>query len=259
MSDIWIKQLDRGPLSRLTFEEFLKYRPTWSPDGRSVTYIVDPGNNNASLYRKRADGSGAAERLLGVRQVAGGGALVARRPVAGGAHHTADPRHPGLPARRGYQRSRPSWPSPKFDERAATLSPDGRWIAYQSDETGKVRDLRAALPRRPTKGAGRSRPAGGDEPLWSRGWAGDLLSGRVGRDDGGAVTTTPAFAAEAPRALFPAKAYARAASYRAYDVTPDDRRFVMLRPVADSVAAAPNQLVVVDNWFDELKAKLRSK
>ena len=136
MSDIWIKQLDRGPLSRLTFEEFLKYRPTWSPDGRSVAYIADPGNNNASLYRKRADGSGDAERLLASDKSLAealwshdGQWLVARTTV---------PTRDIFAFRPGVDTSlMPVVASPKFDERAPSLSPDGLWIAYQSDETGK--------------------------------------------------------------------------------------------------------------------------
>jgi hypothetical protein len=71
------------------------------------------------------------------------------------------------------------------------------------------------------------------------------------------VTTTPAFTAEVPHALFPAADYAHSPSYRAYDVMPDGSRFVMLRRIAASVAAAPNQVVVVDNWFTELRAKVK--
>jgi hypothetical protein len=73
------------------------------------------------------------------------------------------------------------------------------------------------------------------------------------------VTTGPAFSAGVPALLFQAKPYARSLSYRAYDVSADDRRFVMLRPVADSVAPPSSQLVVVDNWFVELKPKLGDK
>ncbi len=71
------------------------------------------------------------------------------------------------------------------------------------------------------------------------------------------VTTTPTFAPGTPHALFPAGKYATGPSYRAYDVSPDDRRFLMLSPVSDSVAAAPNRLVVVDHWFEELGRKMR--
>ena len=144
----------------------------------------------------------------------------------------------------------------KFDERAPTLSPDGKWIAYQSDETGKseiyVRPFPAA-----DGGRWQVSTAGGDEPLWSHSGREIFFRAESGEMMAVAVTTTPAFKAEAPRALFPAKSYARAPSYRAYDISPDDRRFVMLRPVADSAATPTGQVVFVDNWFQELKAKVQ--
>jgi serine/threonine-protein kinase len=256
-SDIWIKQLDHGPLSRLTFEEFLKYRPVWSPDGRAVTYIADPGNNNAALYRKRADGSGDAERLLGSDKSLAealwsrdGQWLIVRTT---------------LPSR-DIQAFRPGVDTtltrivatPRFEERAPTLAPDGRWIAYQSDETGKSEIYVRPFPKA-DEGRWQVSTAGGEEPLWSRGGGEIFFRAASGEMMTVPVTTRPTFSAGAPAPLFQAQAYAHSLSYRAYDVSPDDRRFVMLRPAADSVRSPGRQLVVVDNWVEELRAKLRSK
>jgi hypothetical protein len=71
------------------------------------------------------------------------------------------------------------------------------------------------------------------------------------------VTVAPAFSSGAPRVLFAAGEYARSPGNRAYDVTPDDQRFVMLRSLDDSASKLPVQLVLVDNWMEELKAKLK--
>jgi serine/threonine-protein kinase len=90
-ADIWIKQLEHGPFSRLTFEEFLKYRPSWSPDGRSLVYISDPGNNNASILQRRADGSGAGGTAAGFRQGDRRGALGARWQDPGVPDYVANP------------------------------------------------------------------------------------------------------------------------------------------------------------------------
>ncbi len=254
-SDIWIKQLPRGPLSRLTFEDFLKYRPVWSPDGQQVTYIADPGNNNASLYRKRADGSGAVERLIGSDKSLAealwshdGQWLVVR---------TTLPTRDILAFQPAVDTTlTPIVAADKFDERAPTLSPDGKWIAYQSDETGK-----SEIYVRPFPGADGGRwqisTAGGDEPLWSRGGKEIFFRSESGQMMAVNVTTTPSFAAEAPRALFVDTTYVKSPSYRAYDLSPDDQRFVMLRALADSVTQAPTQVVLVDNWFEELKAKVK--
>jgi serine/threonine-protein kinase len=256
-SDIWIKQLDRGPLSRLTFEEFLKYRPVWSPDGRMVTYIADPGNNNAALYRKRADGSGEAERLVGSDKSLAealwsrdGEWLVVRTTLPS---RDIQGFRPG-----GDTTLTPIVASPRFDERAPSLSPDGRWIAYQSDETGKSEIYVRPFPRA-DDGRWQVSTAGGEEPLWSHGGSEIFFRATSGEMMTVPVTTSPAFSAGVPTPLFQAKPYARSLSYRAYDVSADDRRFVMLRPVADSVAPPSSQLVVVDNWFVELKPKLGDK
>ena len=135
-----------------------------------------------------------------------------------------------------------------------TLSPDGRWLAYQSDETGNSQIYVRPFPA-VDEGRWQISSAGGDEPLWSRDGRELFFRGRSGEMMTVRVTTAPTFSAEAPRALFPAGEYARSASYRGYDVSPDGRRFLMLRPIVDSVEAAPNRVVVVDNWFEELRSR----
>jgi serine/threonine-protein kinase len=256
-SDIWIKQLDRGALTRLTFEEFLKYRPVWTPDGQSVTYLSDPGNNNASVMVRRADGSGSAERLLGserslaeARRIGDGTSLLVRTTV---------PSRDILMFRPGVDSApRPIVASPRFDERAATLSPDGKWIAYQSDESGRDEIYVRPFPAT-ENGRWQVTTGGGEEPLWGR--SGREIFFRVpsGEMMAASVTMSPSFRSGVPHVLFMAKSYVKAPSYRAYDVTGDDQRFVMLRPVGDSTLAQPNQLVVVDNWFAELLPKLRQQ
>ncbi len=255
-ADIWIKQLDHGPLSRLSFEEFLKYRPTWSPDGRSLIYISDPGNNNASILQRRADGSGSSERLLGSDKAIAealwtpdGKALVFR---------TTLPTRDILLFRPGVDSiARPLIASQKFDERAATVSPDGRYIAYQSDESGRDEIYVRPFPKA-DNGRWQVSRDGGDEPLWGRTGREIFFRSASGDIMAVPVTTTPSLELGTPRPLFPTKGYVRTLSHRAYDVTPDDRRFVMLRALSDSTST-PSQLVLVDNWLDELRAKLKTR
>ncbi len=146
--------------------------------------------------------------------------------------------------------------SPKFEERAATLSPDGRFIAYQSDESGRDEIYVRPFPRT-EDGRWQLSAAGGEEPLWSRGGREIFYRSRSGEMMAVPVASTPAFSSGAPRALFAMTGYARAPGNRAYDVTPDDQRFVLLRLVVDSTARASVQLVFVDNWFGELKARMK--
>jgi len=254
-ADIWIKQLDRGPVPRLTFEEFLKYRPVWTPDGGSVTYIVDPGNNNAAIYRKRADGSGTPERLLGSDRALAealwsrdGQWLVVRTSVPSRDILGFRPGTDSVPV--------PLIASPKFEERAATLSPDGRFIAYQSDESGRDEIYVRPFPKT-DDGRWQVSTVGGEEPLWSHGGREIFFRSQSGEMMTVPVATTPSFSPGSPRALFATTGFAKTPGNRAYDVTPDDQRFVMLRQVADSTPRTPAQLVFVDNWFGELEAKLK--
>ncbi|MDZ4864149.1 MAG: hypothetical protein SGJ01_11965, partial [Gemmatimonadota bacterium] len=253
-ADIWIKQLDHGPLSRLTFEEFLKYRPTWTPDGQAVTYIVDPGNNNAAIYRKRADGSGAPERLFGSdRSVA---EALWSRDARWLVLRTTVPTRDILGLRPGTDSTPvPIVASPKFEERAATLSPDGRFIAYQSDESGRDEIYVRPFPKA-DDGRWQLSTSGGGEPLWSHGGREIFFRARSGEMMTVPVTLAPAFSPGTPRSLFPATGYAKSPGNRAYDVTPDDQRFVMLRSLDDSSSRLAVQLVFVENWWEELRAKL---
>jgi tRNA A-37 threonylcarbamoyl transferase component Bud32 len=257
-SDIWIKQLDHGPLSRLTVGPFLKYRPTWSPDAKTVAYLVDPGNNNASIYERPADFSGTAKQLLGSDKALAealwspdGHWMVARMSLP-----TRDlfAFQPG-----GDTSLTPIATAPQFEERAATLSPDGRWIAYESDETGRDEIYVRPFPPAQSGGPRQISSAGGAEPLWGRSGREIFYRAKSGEMMAVPVTTTPTFAPGTPHVLFPAGKYTNQASYRAYDVSPDDRRFLMLSTVSDSVAAGPERLVVVDNWFTELKGKLANR
>ena len=255
-ADIWIKQLDHGPFSRLSFEEFLKYRPSWSPDGKSLIYISDPGNNNASIMQRRADGSGTPERLLGSDKAIAealwapdGKTLVLRTTLP-----TRDILifHPGVDST-----ATPVVASQKFDERAATLAPDGRYIAYQSDESGRDEIYIRPFPRT-DDGRWQVSRDGGEEPLWGRTGHEIFFRSASGNMMAVPVTTGASLEVGTPRPLFSTKAYVRTLSHRAYDVTPDDRRFIMLRALSDSTAT-PSQLVLVDNWMDELRAKLKAK
>jgi serine/threonine-protein kinase len=138
--------------------------------------------------------------------------------------------------------------STQFNEFAAALSPDGRWLAYQSNESGRaevyVRDLSGS------GGRWQVSTSGGEEPHWSH-------DGRVlyyrNNDQfmSVAVTTHPSFEAAAPQNLFGGLFDARTVSGVSYDVAPQGNRFLMLR-LADE-GAPPAQVEVVINWASELR------
>jgi Tol biopolymer transport system component len=141
----------------------------------------------------------------------------------------------------------------RFDEAAPVLSPDGRWIAYAAADDGRY-----SIFVRPFPGADaqwRVSRDGGTGPVWAKGGS-ELLYVNAA-DSMVAVTVTDSagtavFGPETP--LFDARDYRTDFFHRPYDVTQDGQRFVMIRVDEDGVV--PNDIIVVDNWFEELRQRV---
>ena len=135
------------------------------------------------------------------------------------------------------------------------MSGDGRWIAYESNETG--RDEVFVRPF-PNTGDGKWQVSidGGNAPLWAH--SGQELFYLNGNAElvAAEVVTTPAFSVGERRVLFSAVQYYRGANARHYDVTPDDQRFVFVGPADIAGGESARALILVENFFEELKAKV---
>ncbi|HEX9607289.1 MAG TPA: hypothetical protein VF962_08670, partial [Gemmatimonadaceae bacterium] len=246
--DIWIKQLDRGPSIRLTLEGSFNMWPTWTPDGRSVTFTSN-ASGSSDLWTQRADGS--AQAVLQIREKRGAFAAL-WSPDGKWLIFATDPNEPGsgdiLGIRPGIDTAPVPLVATKFVEFLPALSPDGRWLAYNSNETGQFEIYVVPFPNTSAaKWAVSTR--GGTEPEWSH--SGSELFYRDGAKNLVAVgvKTNPTFSLGRSAVLF-----STAAPYPRFTVAPDDRRFLTIRP---QVTGPPDKLIVVENWFEELKAKLR--
>jgi DNA-binding SARP family transcriptional activator len=251
---IWIKQLDRGPSIRLTLDGKENHSPAWTPDGRGVTFSSTPATGVTSLWTKAADGGAQAVMQLhenwnvyNARWSPDGNWLFFQTDVAS----------PGsgdiLATRPGIDTASVQVVATRFTEMSPALSPDGRWLAYTSNETGE--DAIYVVPF-PNTGAGKwaVSSGAGTEPVWSH--RGSELFYRDGSGNLVVVEvhTHPRFSLGRSAALFPAAGYA---SYRftpQYAVAPDDRRFLMIRQLE---TGTPDKVIVVENWFEELRAKSR--
>jgi serine/threonine-protein kinase len=249
--NIWIKRLHRGPSIKLTLEGNDNSDPAWTPDGRSVTFSSGPATGAADLWTKRADGGAPAvmqlhekRNLYNAGWSPDGKWLIFRTDVAS----------PGsgdiLAIRPGIDTAPVPVVATTFTELSPALSPNGRWLAYSSNETGA--DEIYVVPF-PNTGAGKwaISAGGGTEPLWShrggelfyRAASGDLVAV--------AINTNPRFSLGRSVALFPAAGFTSLRFGPQYAVAPDDRRFLMIR------AGTPDKLIVVENWFEELGTKSR--
>ena len=238
-SNIWIHDIERDILSRLTME-WSNFLPTWTPDGAKVTFLSDR-EGEASIYSRPADGSGEPEALA-----------PADRPQyptswsPDGRFLLFDALVPGQNTNiwvldREDGSVRPFLETP-FTEGTGRFSPDGRWVAYSSDETGEME-----IYVRPFPGPGRKWPissGGGDDPGWSSNGSELFYADEDGRLIAMQVETGEEFRPGRPRVLLDRD------DLRGGDVMPDGERFVViLEPEDDS---PPAEFRVILGWARDL-------
>ena len=251
--DVWVKQLDRGPSIRLTFDGSRNDYPTWTPDGASVTFPSNRAGPSFDLWTKRADGSTPAVLELDEEWAL---AEALWSPDGTWFVHRTSSNEPGAGDILAGRPQRQTAPVPLvatgFTELAPAISPNGRWMAYSSNETGRSEIFVVPFPN-----AGEAKwpvsVGGGTEPSWSR--DSDELFYRNGLGDMVAVGVTlePTFSAGPTSVLFSATPYLDNAVHRQYDVSPDAQRFVMIRPAGGGIEG---QLILVQNFFDEVRARV---
>jgi serine/threonine-protein kinase len=252
-TDVWVKQLPSGPFSRITFGEDARFRPTWSADGRSLVYLSDEGGLGSGVpTMSRADGTGSPQGMLKsslsfaqAQQSRDGRWLLLRRSLneVGNGDIVA--------VKTGDTTVVPLLSTPAT-ETAPALSPDGRWLAYSSNESGTPEVYVRPFPD-VSGGRWQISLNGGTAPRWAN--SGRELFYINGRLE---MVSTPIRAAGStlevgqPKTLFAANSYLLIPSFPTYDVSPDDKRFVMLRSAA---ATEDTEIILTQHWFEELKAR----
>ncbi len=250
--DVWIWDLVRKTLSRLTRNEANDRYPVWSPDGDRIVYWS--ARDGGGVWSRAADGSGGSERVTGT--------LDDLSPF------TWSPDGQLVFDRLG-QSGRRAWDigmldmdgsasidmllEDDFSEERPSLSQDGRWIAYDSNESGRKEVYVRPFPNIDDDKWLVSND-GGSEPRWSQQgnelfFLGPEVLMAV------AVETDPTFSAGTPEALFGTNDYLRLGGARRYDVAPDGDRFVFLKQAEDDEGSTP-QINVVLNWLGELEARV---
>jgi eukaryotic-like serine/threonine-protein kinase len=256
-SDIWVWSLERGTLTRLTFDPLFDRFPLWSPDGRRIVFSSQRDGSRGNLFSQMADGTGQPDRVAEADKNSqvfptsfspDGTRLL----VYGDPNNTQKDDIGIVSLDAGADRAVKPFLTTMFDERNAEVSPDGRWVAYESDESGQPEVYVRPFP---SVDAGRWQVStgGGTQPLWAR-------NGReLFYRSGDAVMSVPVetragFVARNPVVLFKGQ-FAPSLSGRNYDVSPDGRRFLMLKVGSGAGAqnTPPARFVIVENWFEELK------
>ncbi len=247
--NVWIYEFARGTLSRLTFE--LESRdPVWTPDGKRVVY-GSTRDGRHGLFWKPVDGSGPEERLTSSeylqfpQSISPDGRLLAFGQTAPA---TGDDLW--VTPLTGDRKPR-ALLTTKFNEDFGMFSPDGRWLAYNSNESGReevyVQEYKEADGKLGAKW--QVSTDGGTHPVWASGGR-ELFYRNEDKTFVVPVETRPTFQPANPRLLFEGR-YLVTGHH--YDVTPAGDRFIFIREIEQQ--AAPTQIHVVLNWFEELKRK----
>jgi eukaryotic-like serine/threonine-protein kinase len=251
--DIWVKQLDRGPSARLTLDGGRNDYPVWTPDGRSVTFTSDRASPSFDLWSRRADGTGEPVLELDEESAV---AEALWSPDGEWLIYRTSINVQGRGDILGHRRGQDSAPVPllasAFTETQPAISPNGRWMAYASNETGQTQIFVVPFPNT-SDAKWPVSVVGGSEPAWSRDGR-ELFYRSVQRGMMAvSVETERGFSIGATSVLFSDVDYLRSIARRQYDVTADGERFILIRPVG---AERESQLILVQNFSEELKRRV---
>jgi hypothetical protein len=260
--DVWVLDVSRPARTPLTSGDRVHNQvslspvPAWTRDGKRVTFASRQALNDSSIEWINADGSGQRERLvrgefpiLQPGSWSAGGVLAFYQMPPSSA--TSQDRDLEIFDPKGQPKVR-SFLETRFRERAPVFSPDGSWIAFASDVSG-----RDEVYLRPYPGPGAQIPAstnGGVEPVWSRD-GGELFYRSGDRMMSVSVKMSPGISLGEARVLFAgtfASDVSTTAAVPNYDVGPDGR-FLMIASQAPSETTTA--LSVVLNWFEELQQR----
>jgi serine/threonine protein kinase/Tol biopolymer transport system component len=258
-ADIWVFEWARDSLTRVTSDPSADTKPVWTPDGRRLVFASARSDSSTpNLYWQRADGTGAAQRLTESKNP--------QQPASwhpSGTFLAFEEQHPTtkgdlmILTMEGDEASgwKPGTPTvflnSPFEEREPMFSPDGRWLAYWSTESG-----RDEVYVRPFPGPGGQWPistGGGSAPTWSRTKRELLytLNGQI--MVAGFTVEGDAFRAEKPRLWSEGRHVSRGLFNRMFDLHVDGERVALAPSEQVQDAQKSDHLTFIFNFFDELR------
>src|ERR1017187_9174809 len=263
--DVWTFDLANETLTRVTSGPAYEYSPVWTSDNKYLFFASGPSATGPGVpfdvYRKAADGTGTTETLTERLE---GGYPMSLAPdgkslvYLGFSPQSAselfvlplDPKGP----------PRGLFPDAKFNEVNASISPDGRWLAYDSNESGQMEVYVRPFPA-VDSGRWQISSEGGTRPLWSRSGRELFFLNAAHRMSVVAVQPGSTFTYAKPQLLFDATNYTYAENpFRYFDISADGKRFLMIKNAdASKDAATRPSIVVVSNCFDELKPRTHAR
>lgn len=245
---IWIYELARDAFTRLSFGSDEDQAPLWTPDGKRLTFR---GGTPSNILWQPADGSGPEERLTSSPNTQRASSWSPDGKVLVYSERDRAQNYDlWLLALESERKQRPFMETP-FNEPVGVVSPDGRSLAYVSNETGIFEIYVRSFPN--PGGKWQISIDGGRQPVWARNGK-EIFYRNGDKMMAVSIETEPAFRAGRPVALFEGKFHLPEVAFAQYDVTPDGERFIMIR----DLESWPTQIQIVQNWFEELKQRVPS-
>ena len=256
--DLWLWDLGRTTLTRLTSTPGVDVVQVWTPDSRRLIFTSERAGVR-NLFWQAADGAGAVERLTESpdTQYPTGVSADGRRLIFTDESPTTanDVMAIELDATR---RVTPLVQSP-FTERNGIISPDGRWLAYEANDSGPFEVYVRPFPE-VNSGRWLVSTAGGTRPIWVRSGQELIYVSPTGALMGVGVARGPSWAATTPT-LVVKEGYFTNLNWwgRSYDISPDGQRFLMIKEGGIDGTAAPSSIIVVQHWVEELRRLVPTK
>jgi Tol biopolymer transport system component len=259
--DIWVYEWERDTLTRLTFAGESNETPVWTPDGQRIVYTSQEKGGTYNLWWVRADGAGDAQRLTESKRTQRRGSWRPDGKVLAFTQLNSPAWDIMTLAIEGDEKSgwKPGESKPflnsAFFAVEPAFSPDGRWLAYMSNESGPFE-----VYVRPFPGPGgkwQVSTGGALYPKWSRN--GKELFYRT-EDSRIMIATYTAsgdsFHADKPQLWSPGQFTDRGPGIYNFDLHPDGKRFAVLKATGTEKAAVANNVTFIFNFFDELRRKV---
>jgi tricorn protease-like protein len=262
--DLFLWDFRQKAMTKLTFDPSMDCGGAWTPDGRWIVF-ASTRNGLANVYAQAADGTGGVQRLTAADTAHFANSVAPNGTHVLGAQWSTKTAYDIIrfPLTRSAQRagaeSTPLVPEilvqTPSGEYGAMISPDGRFFAYVSHESGRPEVYIRPYPR---AGDGKWQVStnGGTAPIWARNGKELYFLSSANTLMSVSVNTTRTFGAGSPTKLLDAR-YAAPGELGIYDVSTDGRFLMMKETGPTEPDAAPASMIVVLNWFEELKATVK--
>jgi serine/threonine-protein kinase len=257
-NDIWIWDVVRKTMTRLTFDKH-SVQSIWTPDGKRIVYYSGREAGLIGIYWKAADGTGEDEKLASTSDRSlypwswsSDGKTLVMTELTDSTKHDI-----GVLSMEGDRVRKPLLQHEGYNVAQPEISPDGRWMAYTSDESGQNEIYVRPFPE-VNKGRWQVSTSGGGWPLWSPDGR-ELFYLSLDSAMAVSVETGPTLSFGTPKTLFRLAYFLSELGGALWDISPDGKRFLMMKEAGSGAGGGPRKINIVLNWFEELKQRVPVK